>query len=193
MTPSERRPRAPRTGVIDRSAAPVSCCLVDFGLREAARRFRRGRLPSTRIQPTSRHAKVRFRPGADLGGHWRVCVKWRVLLIVSLSGFALAGCMPWPTRITPAVIGVVLDASTGSPVSGASVHIEEFPERTATTNPNGEFTIKAIRKWEILTPADFAGDRRPAYRLIATAQGFQGGSRVWYIGDDGLQIVKLQH
>lgn len=105
-------------------------------------------------------------------------MKWRLRAIVAPAGLAVAGCMPWPNRITPAVTGVVVDATSGSPISGASVHIEEFPERTATTNPNGEFTIKAIRKWEVLTLSDFEGDRRPAYRIVAMASGFEGGSRI---------------
>ncbi len=119
-------------------------------------------------------------------------MKWLQLVIASLCGFALEACMPWPSQITPAVTGSVIDASTESPISGASVHIEEFPEKTATTSGNGQFSIKAIRKWEVLTPFDFARDARPAYRLIATAQGFQEGSKVWYIGDDRPQMIKLR-
>lgn len=119
-------------------------------------------------------------------------MKWHLLTIVSFTCLALAGCMPWPSRITPSVTGVVIDGSTGSPIPGASVHVEEFPARVAISDQSGQFTIKAIREWQVLTPSDFGGDRRPAYRLVAVAKGFKDGSRIWYIGDDRPQTIKLQ-
>lgn len=95
-------------------------------------------------------------------------------------------------RVTPSVSGTVIDALSGKPIAGASVHIEEFPEKTAITKQDGQFFIAAIREWEVLSPPEFGGDRRPAYRLIATAQNFEDGSRIWYIGDDRPQMIKLK-
>lgn len=73
----------------------------------------------------------------------------------------LAGCMPWHSEVTPSVSGTVLDASSGKPIAGAFVHIEDFPEKTAFTK-EGRFVIAEIREWVVLTPPEFGGDRRPA-------------------------------
>jgi hypothetical protein len=72
------------------------------------------------------------------------------------------------------------------------VHIEEFPKYTAMTKEDGRFVIAAVWQWEIWTTTDFVGDRRPAYTLMATAQGFEGGSRIWYIGDGRPQTITLK-
>lgn len=114
------------------------------------------------------------------------------LTILLFSSLALTGCIPWHTRVTPSVSGTVVDALSGKPIPGASVHIEEFPKNTAMTKEDGRFVITAIRQWEMWTPTDFVGDRRPAYRLMATAQGFEDGSLNWYIGDGRPQTIKLK-
>jgi len=119
-------------------------------------------------------------------------VKWIHPTIFAFGCLVLPGCIPWHMRVTPSVSGVVIDAFSGNPVAGASVHIEEFPEKTTITKQDGQFFIAAIREWEVLSPSEFSGDRRPAYRLIATAKDFEDGSRIWYIGDDRPQMIELK-
>jgi hypothetical protein len=118
-------------------------------------------------------------------------MKWIHPVILLFGGLVLSGCTPWHTRVTPAVSGIVIDAASGKPISGATVYIEEFPKKPAVTKDDGRFSIAAIWEWQVWTATDFVGDRRPAYRLVATAKGYEDGTNNWYIGDGGPQRIKL--
>ena len=86
----------------------------------------------------------------------------------------LSGCIPYPhTAVwSPEIRGRVLDGSTRSPVQGAKVFFMHSYKNVAYTDVNGEFRLKATRKF---------------YLGVATAEGD------WPIREKGPNYADISH
>jgi len=96
------------------------------------------------------------------------------LVLIAAIGVQLAGC--WPARFTerPAVVGAVVSAVDGTPITGASVAFvrpdwNESPFSVATGH-NGAFRIAPIHHWGFNT---ILGEYFPGYAYLEIdAAGF---------------------
>jgi hypothetical protein len=92
-------------------------------------------------------------------------------------------------QVTPAIEGVVLDATSHQPIFAAVIRLAELPENTTRTDSAGRFKLDAIRKWQVML---LGSDVRPVYTLEVEAPGYIINSRAWDTGNDRRQIVELQ-
>lgn len=91
------------------------------------------------------------------------------------AALLLSGC--WPARFTyqPGVMGTVIAADDGKPVSGASIRLIVpraglVPASTIETASDGTFEAKPYYEWGLFTPL---GENWPAWGSVEiTATGF---------------------
>jgi hypothetical protein len=78
-----------------------------------------------------------------------------LLLVLAAS---LSGCIPYPIQETPHVSGVVVDANTRRPITGAKASFDKYQQKPAFTDGGGRFDISAISTIKImpLAPYDFS-------------------------------------
>ena len=101
----------------------------------------------------------------------------------------LGGCLPEHVAETPHIYGSVLDAGSGAPIGGATLHYPDYPATVVTTGADGGFNFPAIRKWEIVV---LFGDRNTAMRLNVAALGYRSRSFRVYLGAPGRCAIQLQ-
>ena len=106
-----------------------------------------------------------------------------LLLVIAAS---LAGCIPYVIRETPYVSGVVIDANTKRPISGAKAYFDKYEQKAAFTDTSGRFNLPAVSTVKImpLAPYDFFAEDlsltidAPGYRpLRIKANTYQGPVR----------------
>ncbi|SFS18813.1 hypothetical protein SAMN05216570_3822 [Dyella sp. OK004] len=102
-----------------------------------------------------------------------------------------AGCAPAYMRVAPSVSGVVVNATDGTPVTGADVYLSEFPSRGTKSGPDGHYTIPVIRRWVLWTAGDLVHERKPGYLIVADAPGYFQGQKTWDMGDVAPQTIKM--
>lgn len=72
------------------------------------------------------------------------------LLLLSLCVVALSGCLPRTIYPRGETSGVVVDAMTHKPISGALVTVKAFRPGSVATDENGAFHIAEIKDWEMV-------------------------------------------
>src|SRR4051812_18297471 len=79
--------------------------------------------------------------------------------ILLFSSFLLMGCVPFPhtSERLHAVHGHVIDAATGSPVSGADVVLQGHPNTKTQTDVHGEFHFSKRRNYHFLLVPGICG------------------------------------
>lgn len=91
-----------------------------------------------------------------------------ILLILTLS---LASCIPYPVQETPHVSGVVVDAATKRPISGARVMFDRHQQTPVLTDSRGRFDIPVITRVELMPLAPYNRFGEDRY-LIIDAPGY---------------------
>ena len=99
------------------------------------------------------------------------------LLLATVALWFGSGCFPYRLTTSPGASGVVVDAQTGTPISGAWVSVRPLPLsgtdiRSGTNSgPGGAFRIATTRQWAFyLFPADMFS---APFALSVTNQGYQ--------------------
>ena len=69
--------------------------------------------------------------------------------LVVLAAFSLNACVPRYLTDEPAISGRVMDRATHRPIAGATVAMVSDRTSTTHTDPNGDFSLPAIKHWEI--------------------------------------------
>lgn len=73
-----------------------------------------------------------------------------LLLSLSLCLLMLNGCLPRTIYPRGETSGVVVDAMTHKPISGAQVTVKAFRPGSAVTDEDGAFYISEIKDWEMV-------------------------------------------
>ena len=82
----------------------------------------------------------------------------------------VAGCIPYLTRETPYVSGVVIEADTRQAVGGARVSWDRYQQTPVVTSADGHFEIPTIRQFEMIALAPYDRFIQDLY-LIVQAPG----------------------
>ena len=95
----------------------------------------------------------------------------RISIVIFGAAALLNGCVPWRVQETPHLSGVVVDANSKSPIVGAKLHFQEFPEHAVVTNQGGQYDLPLIKKWRLMPLAPV--DRFGHTTLVVEATGFE--------------------
>ena len=113
-----------------------------------------------------------------------------VRLLVAVGLTLVSGCIPFRIQDTPRVHGVVADAASNRPVTGARVYFQGFSDRAVVTGADGAFTLPAISQWHGV-PLFGVMDRYDRMRMFVEATGYEtSGLEYGHTGDiDNVHIA----
>lgn len=87
---------------------------------------------------------------------------------------AVSACLPTVDFRSPLVRGRVFDASSGQPLTGATIMLQRFPDIAARTDSNGDFVLppKTNDTWCVALP-DYCLIRLRDVDLVVSAPGYR--------------------
>lgn len=99
----------------------------------------------------------------------------KFLLLLSLCLFLLNGCLPRTIYPRGETSGVVVDAMTFKPISGALVTVDAHKAGSAVTDESGAFHIAEIKDWEVVLflAGQAPYDSKRSNVVTVSAQGYK--------------------
>jgi hypothetical protein len=93
---------------------------------------------------------------------------------------------------SPVVRGRVFDASSGQPLSGATIMLERFPEIAARSDSNGDFLLpsQTNHTWCVALP-DYCLIRLRDVDLVVSSPGYRAARVKVKAADRGTEEVKI--
>ena len=106
-------------------------------------------------------------------------MKLGLAAFVLTAGLQAVGCVPVHLQETPAIRGTVTSTVNRTPISGANVLFQAFPEARTVTSSAGSFQLAAISKWQFIP---LGSDQNPVQRLVVSALGYETQDLAVHLG-----------